>query len=120
MKFKKGLILASPTVMFEMLEHFTREPMFSVEIGETLFLFRSGARLIYLGGNQWSIHGYAADKSDVEAALTQLRAAEYMRLAAMQLKVLDDQMQTPMKFRRKFQGMDARYPDGSPSSTLKG
>ena len=75
-------------------------------------MFRHGAKLVRMGDNRWSIHGYASDSKDVRSALAELMAARYMRLAVESLHNVDVLGATPQEFTVHYIGMKGYYPNG--------
>lgn len=110
--YQTKIIKASPALMSHWLQHITINVPQHFTEWQQCFVFRSGAKLVYEGANRWHIYGYS--KHDVPAAFVELRAAELMHHASIQLGQLDQMLQHSP---RRYAGMHATYADGSPSST---
>ncbi len=113
-------VQASPVLMQKMLRHIASN-VFPLPIrdGEAVHMFRSGARLIYVGRGLWSIGTYASDKSDGLAAMAELWAAHYMHRAAITLANVDKLMQTSTAYRKTWRGMEGQYPNGEHTTTVR-
>lgn len=82
-----------------------------------VYLFRNGAKLIRTGLTKWRIHGYASDGKDIESALLEMKAANYLRLAVAAMKEVEVVGQTAKEFQLTYLGLIGKYSNGQTNPT---
>ena len=114
MKFKGEFITASLGSMSDCVNIMagTYNERFLVNMNEHCFMFRSGAKLVLCAWGKWRIHGYSADKSDITAALLELRSADHVRQAINLRRKHNEVMATPNSLRPTYIGLHGIYPNG--------